>query len=145
MVDGMLNGLRSYLADLSPARTVLWCYAIWYALNVGRHFDARPRLWLTSLGLSAIIGFALLLSTGKLSAPRSKAERWVVFRMFLIPFCVSSFAALIKDAGFILIFPPSVKQNLEGAFYIVVFLTLVGFAKSLRVEQTAPASSGAVH
>ena len=140
----MVMGLRNYLANLNPARTVLWCYGIWYALNVSNHFDARPRLWLTSVGLSAIIGFALLLSTGKLTAPRSKGERWVVFRMFLIPFCVSSFAALIKDAGFILIFPPRVKENLEGAFYIVVFLTVVGFAKSLRVEQATPASSGAL-
>lgn len=137
----MLNGLRSYFANLNPARTVLWCYGLWYALNVWNHFDARPRIWLTSLGLSAIIGFALLLSTGTLRWPENKTQRWLVFRMFLIPFCVSSFAAIVKDAGFILIFPPSMRENLEGAFYIVVFLTMVGFAKSLRNEQAATQAS----
>jgi hypothetical protein len=54
--------------------------------------------------------------------------------MFLIPFCVSSFAALVKDAGFIVIFPPTVRENLGGAFGVVVFLTVVGLVKSGRIE-----------
>ena len=48
----MTHPLR-YLAGLTSGRVILWCYAIWYVVNVANHFDARPRLWLTSIGLSA--------------------------------------------------------------------------------------------
>ena len=48
--------LLRYFATLTTGRIVLWCYAIWYLANVAQHFESRPRLWLTSLGLSAIIG-----------------------------------------------------------------------------------------
>src|SRR5690349_10972649 len=97
--------LLRYLASLNTARKILWCYLIWYLLVLERYFDPHPRLWLTSLGLSAIIGFALILSTaGTNSATR--LDRWQIFRLFLMPFCVSSFAALVKDRGFILVFSP---------------------------------------
>ena len=43
---------RGYLAGLTPARTVLWCYLLWYLVVLVRYFDPSPRLWLTSLGLS---------------------------------------------------------------------------------------------
>lgn len=122
-------GLQRYFAGLSSARVILWCYAIWYLVNVWHHFDPRPRIWLTSVGLSAIIGFALLLSTAGGKSGKVKLDRWQVFRLFLMPFCVSSFAALVKDAGYILIFPPSWKQNLIGAAAICAFLAFVGLLR----------------
>lgn len=73
---------------------------------VARYFDRSPALWFSSLGISAIIGFALILSTG------GKPDRWVIFRLFLMPFCVSSYSALIKGLGFILIFSPRWSDNL---------------------------------
>lgn len=127
----MLTALRGYLVHLTPGRMALWCYAIWYAVNVWNHFDPSPRLWITSVGLSAIIGIALLLSTTSSSTGRTKLDRWQIFRLFLMPFCVSSFAALVKDAGYILIFPPSLKENLIGLGCIAVFYTLVWAMKTL--------------
>jgi|SRR5687767_10479520 len=124
--------LRRYLAGLSPGRTILWCYAIWYLLNVWNHFDPNPRLWITSVGLSVIIGFGLLLSTTASDSRRITLDRWVVFRLFLMPFCVSSFGALVKDAGYILIFPPSFKENLSGLAFIAVFLFIVWIAKAFQ-------------
>ena len=124
--------LRRYLAELSPGRIILWCYAIWYLLNVSNHFDPNPRLWITSMGLSVIIGFGLLLSTTASDSRRITLDRWVVFRLFLMPFCVSSFGALVKDAGYILIFPPSLKENLLGLACITVFLFIVWLAKALQ-------------
>lgn len=106
--------LLHYLATLTTGRIVLWCYAIWYIANVAQHFDPRPRLWLTSLGLSVIIGVALWISTSSSSKGSTRQDRWQVFRLFLMPFCVSSFAALVKDAGYVLIFPPSLRENLFG-------------------------------
>ena len=120
-----------YLATLTTGRIVLWCYAIWYGVNVAHHFDASPRLWLTSLGLSAIIGAALLLSTQASSRGTTRLDRWQIFRLFLMPFCVSSFAALVKDAGFILIFPPSLRENVQGLGVIAGFvLGVLGLKKS---------------
>lgn len=113
-----------YLAALTTGRTILWCYAIWYVVNVVAHFDASASLWLTSCGLSAIVGVALLLSTASAGNGAATRDGWLVFRLFLMPFCVSSFAALVKDAGYVLVFPPSLGLNLVGAGCIAAFVAL---------------------
>lgn len=126
-----MQSLWNYLAALSTGRIILWCYALWYVVNVAFHFDPTPRLWLTSVGLSGIIGAALLISTqstGRWVWP----EKWVTFRLLLMPFCVSSFAALVKDAGFILIFPPTWQENLTGLGLIALFLSVVFAVKRLK-------------
>ena len=128
----VLTAPRRYLATLSPGRTILWCYLIWYGVNVWNHFDSRPRLWLTSLGLSIIIGFALLLSTTNSSTGKTKLDRWQIFRLFLMPFCVSSFSALVKDAGYILIFPPNPQETLIGLACILGFLAMVWLLRIAR-------------
>ncbi len=111
-----------YFQTLTKGRIVLWCYAVWYVVNVALHFDPHLRLWFTSFGLSGIIGFALLLST---RAPGAKIDGWVTFRLFLMPFCVSSFAMLVKDAGYILIFPATLRENAIGLGAIAGFLAVV--------------------
>lgn len=139
----MMRLLR-YLTNLTTGRIVLWCYAIWYAVNVMEHFDARPRLWITSLGLSGIIGTALLISTRSASNGTTQLERWQIFRLYLMPFCVSSFAALVKDAGYVLVFPPSLRENLIGAGLIAGFVLLVlalkrsKWAEATRSKHQAP-------
>lgn len=95
-----------YLARLSLQRYILWCYFIYWLVIVVHYFDARPQLWLTSLGLSLIIGFALYTNTRSGQA-KGRLGAWATFRLFVTPFCVSSFAALVKDRGFILIFSPN--------------------------------------
>jgi len=117
--------LIRYLQNLSTGRTILWCYFIWWVLSIIHHFDPTPRIWLTSLGLSGIIGAALILSTRSSSGTATKTDPWVLFRLFLMPFCVSSFAALVKDAGYILVFPPSWHENATGIGTIIAFLLLV--------------------
>jgi hypothetical protein len=112
-----------YLANLTRGRIVLWCYLIWYLYFAWRYFDPSPGLWVTSIGISAIIGVALLLSTW---SEHSRLRSWVTFRLFLMPFCVSSFSALVKGLGFILVFSPKWQENATalgvcGAFCVVVF------------------------
>ena len=102
-------------------------------MNVTNHFDPRPRLWLTSLGLSLIIGTALLISTRSARSGATALDGWQIFRLYLMPFCVSSFSALVKEAGYVLIFPPSAKENLIGIGLIVGFVVLVFGLKRLRV------------
>lgn len=130
-----------YFAGLNTGRVILWCYAIWYCVNVWNHFDLRPRLWLTSLGLSAIIGTALVISTRSSSKGRTELDRWQIFRLFLMPFCVSSFSALVKEAHYILVFPPSLRENLAGVTLICLFVMAVTLLKRMkRVENSASKS-----
>jgi hypothetical protein len=124
--------LVRYLQNLSTGRMVLWCYLIWWVVSITHHFDPSPRIWLTSLGLSGIIGLALILSTRSSSSAGTKMDPWVVFRLFLMPFCVSSFAALVKDAGYILVFPPSLWENVTGGALIAAFLLIVRMVKARR-------------
>jgi hypothetical protein len=99
-----------YLANLGAGKLVLWCFLIWYLAAVIHHFDAAPALWLNALGISAIIGVALYLSVREPGKPAP--DRWTVLRLFLMPFCVSSFSQLIKGKGFVLIFPPEAHEIL---------------------------------
>ena len=107
--------LLRYLANLSTGRLILWCYLIWYLVVLVRYFDPNPRLWLTSVGLSIIIGYALFISTTAAGLNKVKLDRWQTFRLFLMPFCVSSFAALVKGRGFILVFSPKPAEILIAA------------------------------
>ena len=118
-----MGALISYFARLRPGKAVLWCYLIWYLVTVWHHFDPSPKLWLNSLGISGVIGVALMLSVGGPTAGRP--ERWQVFRLFMMPFGVSSFSALIKDQGFILIFPPSLAELATGLGACGLFLAVV--------------------
>ena len=104
-----MRSVLSYLRGLSAGRLALWCYFIWYVVVLVRYFDPSPLLWLTSLGLSFIIGVALYISTTA-GTNNVRLDRWQTFRLFLMPFCVSSFAALVKGHGFILIFSPKWEE-----------------------------------
>lgn len=139
-----MAGLVHYLRTLSRGRTVLWCYAIWYGVNVFNHFDSRPRLWLTSLGISGIIGVALLLSTRASTRGTTQLDRWQIFRLFLMPFCVSSFAALVKDEGYVLIFPPTLRENALGAGLIVAFVLVIASVKKFPSRQSATSKEASV-
>lgn len=98
--------LLRYFASLPPGKTVLWCYLLWYLVNVAALFDPAPAIWLNSAGISLVIGLALQLSVSSAANPGGvTAARWQTFRLFLMPFCVSSFATLIKGRHYVLVFP----------------------------------------
>ena len=122
----------TYLRELSAPKTLLWCYLLWYAFVAIRYFDPGPALWASSLGLSAIIGTGLYLSTAYAEQKRRKLGFWPVFRFYLMPFCVSSFSALIKGRGFVLIFHPDPENNLTAFFLCAGFCLLVLLVKRTR-------------
>ena len=103
----------------------MWCYLIWYLVVLVRYFDASPRLWLTSIGISAIVGVALVISASSSSQGTTRLEWWQKFRLFLMPFCVSSFAALVKGRGFFLVFSPRWEENLIAVTGCACFVTVV--------------------
>ena len=58
----------TYLAKLETGKLVLWCYLIWYLVTLVFYFDPSPAIWINSIGISVIIGIALLLSVGSAGA-----------------------------------------------------------------------------
>ena len=121
-----MKALIRYFANLSLARIILWCYLIWYLVVLVNYFDASPRLWLTSVGLGAIVGTALYLSSTGLG---NKLSKWQIARLFMMPFFVSSFAALVKDRGFILVFSPNPGELLQSFGFCALFCIAVKMAK----------------
>ena len=121
-----------YFSNLSNSRLILWCYLVWYGVLLVRYFDASPRLWLTSLGLSLIIGFALLISTTASTENRVTLDRWQIFRFFLTPFCVSSFSALVKGQGFVLIFSPKPGELGAAVALCALFWAVTVTLRSVR-------------
>lgn len=124
--------LIRYLRNLSRGRLILWCYFIWYLVVLVRYFDPSLRLWLTSLGLSLIIGFALYVSTTAAGGSRVTLERWQVIRLFMMPFCVSSFAALVKGRNFVLIFSPDPREIALAIGLCLALCILVAVLKRQR-------------
>jgi hypothetical protein len=133
--------LIRYLRNLSTGRLILWCYFIWYCVVLVRYFDSSPRLWLTSLGLSLIIGFALVISTRAGVADGVRLGFWSIFRLFLMPFCVSSFAALVKGKGFVLIFSPKLAEIGAAAGLCLLLGGMVAALKRGTSKSTLPAST----
>lgn len=108
-----------YFAGLRVPKLVLWCYLAWYLTVSACYFDPSPVIWLTALGMSALIGIALIFAT---KVQGQGMERWTVFRLFLFPFCVSSYSALIKGKGFVLIFPTEPRPLVAGGAVCVALL-----------------------
>lgn len=129
--------LLRYLAHLSTARLILWCYFVWYLVVLVRYFDPTPRLWFTSLGLSGIIGFALYLSTTAGSGGAVKLGFWPLARLFLMPLCVSSFSALVKGKDFILVFSPRLAENLLAAGICAALCVVVKLLQTQRARFAA--------
>jgi hypothetical protein len=109
--------LLRYFANLRPGKIALWCYLIWYLVTVGNLFEPSLSLWLNSAGISAVIGIAL-----KLSVAGGHADRWQTFRLFAMPFCVSSFSALIKGRDYVLVFPTDLRVLTQSVLSCLAFL-----------------------
>ncbi len=116
-----------YFANLPAGKIALWCFLIWYLATVIHHFDPAPAIWLNALGISAIIGIALYLSVRE--PGKAPPDRWTTLRLFMMPFCVSSFSQLIKGRGFVLVFPPDLHEMTVSFVACAVFVALVTVIK----------------
>ncbi len=125
-----MKQLIQYLDEIKLGKVILWCYLIWYIVIVCFYFDPSLRLWIDSLGISAVIGTGLLLSVA--SGKLEQRDHWQTFRLYLMPFCVSSFAALIKGQGFIVFISPRIQETLVAVFCCVLFLSVVLGVKLLK-------------
>jgi hypothetical protein len=132
----MIAAISRYLSSLPNGRVVLWCYLIWWCSTVLHHFDPSPSIWLNSAGISAVIGVALILSVGGVKT--ATKDSWQTFRLFAMPFCVSSFSSLIKGKGFILIFPPSAAELATAVGLCIAFAAIVIGLRKARHQAPNP-------
>jgi hypothetical protein len=126
--------MLKYLSRLTTGRLILWCYLIWYLVVLVRYFDSSAKLWLTSLGISVIVGVALIISTSSSAEGTRPLDFWQRFRLFLMPFCVSSFAALVKGHGFVLIFSPKPVENVLALGICLLMCASVALIKRLSLS-----------
>ena len=125
-----MKWLIQYLYEIKLDKAILWCYLIWYFVVVYFYFDPSLKIWINSIGISAVIGTALLLSVS--SSQTGKRDDWQTFRLYLMPFCVSSFSALIKDQGFIVFVSPKIKETLIAVSCCVLFLSVILVVKLIK-------------
>ena len=122
-----MKWLIRYLYKLKLDKAILWCYFIWYLVVVWFHFDPSLKIWLNAIGISVVIGTGLLLSVS--SGDARDRDYWQTFRLYLMPFCVSSFSTLIKDQGFIVVISPNIQETLVMLSFCILFLLMVAVIK----------------
>lgn len=119
-----MSSIYYYFVCIKPGKLVLWCYLIWYLVTLYFHFDPSPVLWINSVGISLVIGSALMLSVSA-----KIADYWQTFRLYWMPFAVSSFAALIKNQNYFIIFSPQRREVMSALGCCVLFLAMVAIVK----------------
>jgi hypothetical protein len=124
-----MKWLIKYLYEIKLDKAILWCYLIWYVVVVCFHFDPSVKIWINSLGISVVIGTGLMLSV---SSSKGERDHWQVFRLYLMPFCVSSFSALIKEQGFIVFISPNLKETIVSVSCCVLFLSVILVVKVFK-------------
>ena len=124
-----MKWLIQYLYEIKLDKAILWCYLIWYVTVVCFHFDPSVKIWINSIGISAVIGTGLMLSV---SSSKGERDYWQAFRLYLMPFCVSSFSALIKDQGFIVFISPNIKETIVSVSGCVLFLLVILVVKVFK-------------
>ena len=124
-----MNSVIRYFKNISNGKLVLWCYLIWYGVTLYYYFDSSLGIWLNSIGISIVIGIALMLSVTNSNSQQK--DHWQTFRLFMMPFCVSSFSSLIKGQGFILIVPPKSIDQITSVGSCIIFLILVFWVKKV--------------
>jgi len=124
-----MKWLIQYLYEIKLDKAILWCYLIWYVTVVFFHFDPSVKIWINSIGISAVIGTGLMLSV---SSSKGERDRWQAFRLYLMPFCVSSFSALIKEQGFIVFISPNIKETIVSGSCCVLFLLVILVVKVFK-------------
>ncbi len=120
-----MKGLIQYLYKIKPSKAILWCYLIWYGVTVYFYFDPSLKIWMNSIGISAVIGTGLLFSV----SAQGTRDHWQTFRLYLMPFCVSSFSALIKGQGFFVFVSPRIGETIVAVALCAMFLSTIAIVK----------------
>ena len=126
----MKSSILLYFKNIGYQKIILWCYLIWYLSIITIYFEPSFKLWTSSIGISFIIGLALLMAVNQQGV---KQDIWIKLRLFLFPFCVSSYSATIKDHDFILLFPSNFYHLKIALLSCTFFLIVVWFIKKIKI------------
>ena len=121
--------IMGYFSRLGAGKIILWCYLFWYLLTVYQYFDPKWALWLNAIGISAIVGTALLLSVSSESI--TEIPPWQLFRLYAMPFCVSTFSSLTQGRHFFLVFSSRHDEIAVNTVVCMAFICLVKLMKVL--------------
>lgn len=124
--------LIKYFSQIKLDKAILWCYLTWYLVIVYFYFDPSLKIWINAIGISAVIGTGLILSVS--SKNNSTKDHWQTLRLYLMPFCVSSFSALIKGQGFIAVISPKITENIVAIVCCLVFLSVILLIKHKEIK-----------
>mmetsp|Transcript_27707 Transcript_27707/g.51666 ORF Transcript_27707/g.51666 Transcript_27707/m.51666 type:complete len:126 (+) Transcript_27707:998-1375(+) len=100
-----------------PPLIPMWFLLFWYIYIMGFYGANEGGVWGTAIGIMFIVGFML---TGNMyHAPFEKywrEKKWATFRVFIIPFCVSSYSASVslQSDKFAFIFPKDAAITIGG-------------------------------
>ncbi|HEY9767484.1 MAG TPA: hypothetical protein V6C71_03115 [Coleofasciculaceae cyanobacterium] len=122
--------LTRYFYQIKLDKAILWCYLIWYFVIVYFYFDPSPKIWINAIGISGVIGTGLMLSVS--SKKIGIRDHWQTFRLYLMPFCVSSFSALIKGQGFIAVISPKIQETTVAISCCAIFLLVIILIKLIK-------------
>jgi len=120
-----------YLAHLDSRRALLWSGFIWYAVLMGRHATLMPGPLVNAAGIALVVGLMLTANAIPAGGTWRQLNRWSLLRFFLIPFCVASFSAAMRDAGLIVIFLRNPADNVFAAAAVAGFMLLCAVARRL--------------
>ena len=124
------SGVKTYLINMKVSILILWCYVTWYLTMVIFYMKTDIDLWMNSLGISLLVGFALVLATGGFSKSRVENELWQIVRLFLCPFLVSSFSNVTLGENFFLVFSPNFNENLLAVTFCSFIVIIYSAIKS---------------
>lgn len=124
----------NYLGRLDMRRSLLWSGFIWYAVLMARHATLASGPWLNAVGIALVVGLILAANAIPSGGTWRQLGRWPLLRFFLIPFCVSSFSAAMRDAGLVAIFPRDLADNLIAGAAVAAFLLATAAARSQRTS-----------
>ena len=122
-----MKWLIQYLYEIKLDKAILWCCLIWYLVVVYFHFDPSPKIWINSIGISIVIGTGLLLSVS--SGEIDSRDNWQTFRLYFMPFCVSSFSTLTKGQEFFLFISLNITETMISVLCCALFMSVILIVK----------------
>ena len=128
--------VKSYVREtLQVPQILLLSFFIWY-LFIVISFSSNYLVWVNAIVMAFFVGNILCLNAYMATKKEKYFEflsenRWIVVRLFLIPFCVSSYSGVAFSHGFIAAFP--VNEYTTGLIGLGISLGFMGVLLLLMV------------
>eukprot|EP01094_Clydonella_sp_ATCC50884_P003296 TRINITY_DN12551_c0_g1_i1.p1 TRINITY_DN12551_c0_g1~~TRINITY_DN12551_c0_g1_i1.p1 ORF type:complete len:185 (+),score=53.10 TRINITY_DN12551_c0_g1_i1:292-846(+) len=138
------------LAAVPWAKAILVCYLIWWLVVISTNFPLVSSVWVDAAIIGVVVGFALNLNAyegghGMGALLRHLyANKWMIFRFFLIPFLVASYsgAIAVERDRFQFLWPKDPFVSLAGVSLSAALLGSLAALKQLDLYLNQPPMIG---